>query len=90
MMTEMRVISGEPDAAAKCCTDCRFMQAALTWWCVNDQARKARGTCLPGICGCPFWQPAHHYTWRDSIKSFLSFGLSSPLKIRCGTPEGNE
>lgn len=45
----------------KHCTDCAFLKGALSWYCTNDDAKKMRGTSLPAICQCPFWQPNWNY-----------------------------
>ncbi len=39
------------------CNDCVYMQAAISWWCVNEDACKAHGTSLPARKDCKFWEP---------------------------------
>lgn len=41
----------------QCCYDCAFLKAYVNWWCKNPDAIKARRTAIPGIKGCPYWQP---------------------------------
>jgi hypothetical protein len=30
---------------------------AMSWWCTSKEAKKARGTSLPGCIKCTFWKP---------------------------------
>ncbi len=53
----------EPDAEKRSCFDCRSCKAAASWWCTNEEAKKARGTSLPGVIKCSFWTPARK--WED-------------------------
>jgi len=58
-MIENVLSCGEnPDAGRRCCADCCHLQAAVSWWCVSDEAVEARGTSIPGVRDCVFWQPA--------------------------------
>ena len=41
----------------KSCVHCGFLVAYVNWWCSNNDACKARGTKIPGICHCPRWKP---------------------------------
>ncbi len=45
----------------KGCYDCKHLTAALSWWCGNKNAIKARGTRIPGVIHCPYWDPAWGY-----------------------------
>lgn len=50
------------ERACVCCAsdpslDCRHLKAALSWWCTNPNAIKYRGTSIPGVKGCPFFEP---------------------------------
>lgn len=54
---EFRYRSGEPDPERRSCRDCRFVRGAVSLWCMNHEACKARGTKIPGCVGCPFWRP---------------------------------
>jgi hypothetical protein len=47
----------EPDKERRSCYDCKFCQAAKSWWCKNEQAIETRGTSIPGVIHCPFWEP---------------------------------
>lgn len=38
------------------CYDCLFLKSALSWWCTNKDACKARGTSFPGVIHCPYWE----------------------------------
>lgn len=46
-----------PNARRKGCADCIHMKAAVSWWCTNEEAKKAFRTAIPGRVGCPFWEP---------------------------------
>ena len=39
----------------KNCAYCRYIVAALHWWCTNDKAIKVRHTNIPGVNHCPYW-----------------------------------
>ena len=39
------------------CYHCAFLKAAVTLWCRNDEAIEYRGTAIPGVFKCIFWQP---------------------------------
>lgn len=39
------------------CYDCSYLKNALGWWCSNEEAKKIRGTSLPGCIKCKFWEP---------------------------------
>lgn len=41
----------------KSCYDCGYLKSALSWWCTSEDAKKARGTSLPGCIKCTFWKP---------------------------------
>ena len=40
----------------KNCADCIHLKGAISLWCTNKNASKARGTSIPGVSNCPFWQ----------------------------------
>lgn len=44
-----------PPEEKRSCSDCKFMDSAVSWWCMNKKAIKARGTSIPGCIKCPFW-----------------------------------
>jgi hypothetical protein len=56
-MIEAIIEAGEPDAEKKNCYDCRSCKAAVSWWCINKGAVKFRGTAIPGVNNCQFWEP---------------------------------
>ena len=43
------------------CYDCSHLKAALSWWCRNPDAIKARGTSIPSCIKCPYWSPDWRY-----------------------------
>jgi hypothetical protein len=58
----------EPDAERKACADCRHCKGAVSWWCKNPEAVRQRGTSIPGVIKCPFWEPcrtAAEVSWID-------------------------
>jgi len=59
-MESMRpnIVTVEPDASLRRCYDCQSLKAAVSWWCTNREAIKWRGTQIPGVHNCPFWEPA--------------------------------
>lgn len=59
----------------KSCYDCGHLYAAVNWWCGSAEARKARGTAIPGCIHCPFWKP----DWSMIPRKFKNkeFGYSS-------------
>jgi len=67
-MREFRFKAGEPDADRRACTHCAFMQAAVSLWCVNDEAVKYRGTAFVGVHSCPFWEPMKRATIWDWLR----------------------
>ena len=60
-MIENRYTSGNPDSDKKSCVDCRHLKGAMRWWCMNEEARKERGTLIPGTINCDFWEPILPY-----------------------------
>lgn len=45
-----------PPEIKRSCYDCAFCKPALSWWCTNKEAIKLRGTSIPGIIKCPYWE----------------------------------
>ncbi len=46
-----------PPEEKRSCHDCRHLKAVINLWCMNEEAAKARGTRIPGVCLCSFWEP---------------------------------
>lgn len=59
MMYE-NVAKEPPDPELKRCYDCCFMKGAVSWWCTNEEAIAVRGTLIPDVCKCRFWEPAKY------------------------------
>ena len=57
-MIKMLIMSGKANSEDRACTDCRHCQGSLSWWCVNEKAVAARGTRIPVVYHCPYWEPA--------------------------------
>lgn len=58
---EIRAMSDEEFKAVspfekRSCYDCRFCKSVLSNWCTNKNAIKARGTRIPGVIKCPYWE----------------------------------
>jgi hypothetical protein len=53
------------------CHDCTHLWGALHWWCKNESAIKARGTTLPGVFDCPYWEPCRVLPEKKSLKRRL-------------------
>lgn len=45
----------------KSCYDCIYLQGYYNLWCTSVEARKARGTTIPGIIKCPYWSPNYDF-----------------------------
>lgn len=39
------------------CYNCGWIIEAMSLWCGNKKAQKARGTSIPGCVHCPYWKP---------------------------------
>jgi len=39
----------------KGCYACGYLKSAISWWCMNPEAIKARGTSIPGVVKCKYW-----------------------------------
>jgi hypothetical protein len=76
-MYELRVISGEPDVEKRCCADCKYLKAAVSWWCTSKNAIDVRGTSIPGVKNCPYWKPAKKASFLERV------GLTFHILIRC-------
>jgi len=50
------------------CAYCGWLKSALSWWCTNTAAIKARGTSIPPVCHCPFWKPDKNYIKKELKK----------------------
>lgn len=77
------IVNFEPDAKRKNCYDCTHCKAAVSWWCVSEEARKARGTGIPGEVNCKFWEPCRQYkdlSWWERNLSGNFILISEPPK----------
>ena len=79
MMIYAIMKAGKPDYNKKSCYDCRFCQGAVSWWCINKDARIYRGTSIPGVIKCKFWKPVMMYSEMPLVKRFLL--LFNPMAI---------
>lgn len=46
-----------PDTTQRRCYDCRHLRGAISLWCISPEARRARGTAIPGVRECSYWMP---------------------------------
>ena len=37
-------------------TDCKWLRAYVSWWCKNEKCIEWRGTNIPGVKNCSFWE----------------------------------
>ena len=72
--------SGQPDPIQKRCYDCRHCKAAVSWWCTNEEAIKARGTAIPGVSQCPFWEPMLEASEVSRFKSVVRISLKETVQ----------
>ncbi len=57
MIPNIHMPGHKHDHKARKCHDCKHMYGAISWWCENETAVKERNTAIPGIRGCPHWEP---------------------------------
>ena len=75
-MIEMIMTKGVPNPDEKSCSDCFYCQAAISWWCQNEEATKSRMSSIPGGAGCKYWKPCKLWSdlswwerlWNNDIK----------------------
>lgn len=76
------MVYGQPDATKKRCFDCAHCQAAMSWWCVNEEAVAYRGTARigEGVHSCKFWSPMKHISelswWRRLLFKWSLFSIA--------------
>jgi len=59
---EIKQMTNEEFAAVspfdkRSCHNCSYLTGALSLWCTNEEAKRARGTSIPGCIKCPYWSP---------------------------------
>lgn len=55
----IEIVLKKPDVSnTKSCINCRSFRGAVSWWCINELAVEHRGTSIPGICNCGYWEQA--------------------------------
>lgn len=65
----------------KNCYDCKYCQAALSWWCRNEDAVKYRGTSIPGTNFCKFWEVDWDYVDKKYKTPEFGYVYSSKEKL---------
>jgi len=58
----MTEVDPDRNQEAKACArkigpDCRYLTAALSYWCTNKESIRRRGTSIPGVIKCPYYEP---------------------------------
>lgn len=51
----------ELPSVRRSCGDCVYCRGVISLWCMNPAAVKKRGSRIPGICHCPFWEKLRWY-----------------------------
>lgn len=51
----------ELPSVRRSCGDCVYCRGFISLWCMNPAAVKIRGSRIPGICHCPFWEKSRWY-----------------------------
>ncbi len=75
-----------PPEEKKSCHDCLHLKAVVNLWCGNEDAKKWRGTAIPGGCLCPFWEAEPpRITLMDRIRNFFKTNTKEKMTIK--TPE---
>lgn len=46
----------ESPEVRRSCYDCGWLKAYVSWWCTNPEAKRVRGTAIPGVYHCPYWK----------------------------------
>lgn len=67
----------------KTCYDCSFLKSAMSWWCTNDDAKKRRGTSLPGCIKCPLWKPDWNnidQKYKTEENGYIKSTIYTPIK----------
>jgi uncharacterized integral membrane protein len=52
----------------KSCAYCKHLYSLVDWWCGNKDAIKSRGTSLPGVIHCPYFELDKNYTRKELKK----------------------
>jgi hypothetical protein len=81
-MIEAVMVEGQPDAAQKRCFDCKHCKAAVSWWCTNKDAAKYRGTSIPGVRNCQFWEPMKTKVESSWFERIFGPGIISVRQIQ--------
>lgn len=64
----------------KNCAYCKYLVSKISWWCGNESAIKARGTSLPGVIHCPYFELDKNYT-RKKLKIKKPYNMKNIKKI---------
>lgn len=57
------------------CYNCEWLVGYVSLWCTNEDARKDRGTAIPGCIHCPHWdadkEAQRTIDYNRKIESFM-------------------
>lgn len=62
-----------PNEKRRACKDCRHLKGALSLLCTNDAAAEHRGTSIPGIRDCDYWEPMLPVEKKGFFKRLFDF-----------------
>lgn len=57
-MVQQILRNGTHDHERRGCQDCLYRRAAVSWWCVNDEAAAYGLSKVLVYHNCPFWEPS--------------------------------
>ena len=73
-----------PPDQKRSCYDCGWIVTALSHWCGNEEASRARGTKFPGCIKCTYWKPAE-----KSLEERTDDYINDRLRLLNGRGDGN-
>lgn len=69
----------ESPEVRRSCYDCGWLKAYVSWWCTNPEAKRVRGTSIPGVYHCPYWKADEKFIKECRKKADKSIKRSSQL-----------
>jgi len=58
------------------CSNCANLEGHVSWWCMSEDARDARGTAIPGCIGCAFFTRAPFVSELKVSDGYVVFDVS--------------
>ncbi|MEK6825782.1 MAG: hypothetical protein AABY00_03275 [Nanoarchaeota archaeon] len=71
-------LDGETVFQRKGCDRCLFLEGAVSLWCTNKEAVRERGTNIPGVRHCSYWQPHYGHLTKEERATVGQEGYSVP------------